>query len=200
MLLWKLAAWWVAVGCYVAAVWVWHLFSAEDLASPSAAAWVQAVGSVAAILVAVAVPALQHRRDKQEQIDRERAEHRRVVEMIRSCLSDLQRVVDNEETVEQRRVNLEPGVPPREYHFARAQLDVIEAALSGFVAADMPNATVLSLLQAARRRCVAVRFFVRVERTRAGDATPHVTLDDWRHHQAKIEAVLLQLDTEIAGL
>lgn len=145
---WKLAAWWTGVIAYVCAVWVLHLFSVDDLRGQTSAAWVQAVGSVLAILAAVAVAAFQHSQDVAREERRDRDEKRRVVGVLHACAAELKSVVTAEGRSERDRPR---NVVPN-FKDSQRRLDLIKGALNGFSPNQMPTPEVHVLLHNLRFR------------------------------------------------
>lgn len=138
---WKLAAWWTGVATYVCAVWVLHLFSFEDLSGQTAAAWVQAVGSVLAILAAVAVAAFQHSRDVHREELKGREELRRVVGVLRVCAQELKATFSEQLALHE----LGPR-GSKDLGKATLRIDLVHGALSSFVPSQMPSADLHLLL------------------------------------------------------
>ena len=78
---WAVLIWAVGLVCFTLLMLTWPIspWSRWDWAGQTAAAWVQAVGSVVAIGIAIAIPAMQHRADLARETEAKRIEDARVL-------------------------------------------------------------------------------------------------------------------------
>lgn len=78
---WATLLWAVGLICVTLLMLTWSIspWSQWDWAGQVAAAWIQAVGSIAAIAIAIAIPAMQHRADLARDAEAKRAEDARIL-------------------------------------------------------------------------------------------------------------------------
>lgn len=119
----------------IAVTWQWvpwrTIFSDQGLA-----AWVQAIGSVVAIAIAIAMPAMQHRADREREAEARRSESARVLgiaaQMGGSALSLLV-------TIAERRGNPAHGESQDERQIQRQAMTDILRLLEGVSPLELPN-------------------------------------------------------------
>ena len=150
---WATLLWAVGLICVTLLMLTWSIspWSQWDWAGQTAAAWVQAVGSVVAIGIAIAVPAVQHRADSRRKALHDRQDAGRLLgiaaQLATSCLATMvaiyqaRRNVDHQESQEERRIQYQ------------AITDVL-ACLEGIPMERMPSA-------GAARRLLGLRFAIR---------------------------------------
>lgn len=190
---WKLAAWWTGVIAYVCAVWVLHLFSFEDLSGQAAAAWVQAVGSVLAILAAVAVAAFQHSRDVAREELKQREELRRVVGVLQRCAQELK------STLSEQLALHELGVPgSKDLSKLTLRINLVHGALSSFVPSQMPSADLHLLLHNLLMAVAVVNRSIEKNLKLELNLTAVNWADTWNGHIERVDSLCWHLGHQMA--
>lgn len=190
---WKLAAWWTGVIAYICAVWVVHLFSFEDLSGQSAAAWVQAVGSVLAILAAVAVAAFQHSRDVYREELKAREELRRVVGVLQTCARELKAIFTEQFALQEYGPRGSKDIGK-----ATMRIDLVHGALSSFVPSQMPSADLHLLLHNLLMAVAVVNRSIEKNQTLERNFTAVNWAATWNDHIERVDSLCWRLDHQMA--
>ena len=190
---WKTAAWWGAAIAYVCAVWVFHLFSFEDLKGQTAAAWVQAVGSVLAILAAVAVAAFQHHKDVQREERKALEELRRVVGVLQRCARDFKATL-----AEQLALHEYGPRGSKDLSKVQLRLDLLDGALKSFVPSQMPSAELHVLLHNLLMQVALVNRSIEKNLTLERNCTSVSWGEIWSNHLENVDTICWNLDHQMA--
>lgn len=148
-----LVLWWLGVCACVLAIWLFFGNLSALLQDQNAPAWVQAIGSILAIVVAVAVPAFQHERDQARQRQQEQLEHTRVVSLILDCAEELKSEVheagSTNHRVKQAGLN---GIDDALLRAMVIRVTVLQDQLNSFIPSQMPSPQAFRLLKRLQKR------------------------------------------------
>lgn len=136
---WAVVIWAVGLTCITLLMLTWPIspWSRWDWAGQTAAAWVQAVGSIAAIAIAIAIPAMQHRADRARDIEARCAEDARVLGIAEQVAGGALQLLL---TIAQRRGDTSHGETQEERRWQREGLVGLLRSLEALPLLQLPTA------------------------------------------------------------